>query len=44
MFSWRAVELKWLDMKYIFIYIMVLDLSSFVSILMDTQVHSEYDK
>lgn len=43
MFSWRSVELKWLDMKYIFIYIMVLDLS-FVSILMDTQVHSEYDK
>lgn len=44
MFSWRSVELKWLDMKYIFICIMVLDLSSFVSILMDTQVHSEYDK
>lgn len=30
-FSGRSVELKWLDIKYIFIYIMVLDLSSFVS-------------
>lgn len=30
-FSGRSVELKCLDIKYIFIYIMVLDLSSFVS-------------